>query len=246
MKFQIFSKTVLITLFFFGFTEICQAQQWLGSSNAFGQIYRYGNVKVYDKMSIGRSTITTPNHVALTLIHENEPVLRFSRAGGASQDFEIYATTWGRLNFRGNGDGSGPQLQDMMSLHNTGKLVIGDITMQTPGNYKLYVEGGVLTEKVKVAIKNSADWSDYVFAPDYQLRTLPEVEHFIKTNKHLPNVPSAEEVVNNGIDLAKMDAKLLEKIEELTLYIIELNKRQNKLEKENENLKKRILDFESN
>ena len=91
-------------------------------------------------------------------------------------------------------------------------------------NYKLFVETGILTEKVRVAIKNTANWSDYVFADDYQLAKLSEVEAFLKTNKHLPNIPSAEEVVKDGIDLGAMDAKLLGKVEELTLYIIALNK----------------------
>jgi hypothetical protein len=86
------------------------------------------------------------------------------------------------------------------------------------------VEDGILTEKVKVALKSTADWSDYVFAPTYKLRSLSEVAEFVQANKHLPGVPSASDVVEHGIDVAKMDAKLLEKIEELTLYSIELEK----------------------
>ena len=112
-----------------------------------------------------------------------------------------------------------------------GNVMIGDpATLNLPAGYKLYVETGILTEKVKVAVKNTANWSDYVFAKDYQLKKLEEVEKYIAANKHLPNVPSADEVVKEGIDLGKMDAKLLEKIEELTLYIIELNKKVKVLE----------------
>ncbi len=70
-------------------------------------------------------------------------------------------------------------------------------------------------------------WSDYVFEDGYQLRSLKEVEQFISTNGHLPDVPSAKEVTENGQDLGRMDAILLRKIEELTLYIIELEKRLN-------------------
>ncbi|WP_461075028.1 hypothetical protein [Spirosoma flavus] len=73
-------------------------------------------------------------------------------------------------------------------------------------------------------MKNTIDWSDKVFDDTYQLKRLSEVEQYIKTNKHLPGVPSAKEVVEKGIDVAKMDAKLLEKIEELTLYSIQLEK----------------------
>ena len=118
-----------------------------------------------------------------------------------------------------------------------GNVLIGDpnsVDVSTPGiNYKLYVETGILTEKVLVTVKNSSKWADYVFDKEYKLKDISELESFVKLNKHLPNVPSAEAVVKDGIDVATMDAKLLEKIEELTLYIIELHKRLEVLEKNN-------------
>jgi hypothetical protein len=110
-------------------------------------------------------------------------------------------------------------------------LAIGAVTpaertaaFSLAGGYRLLVKGGLLTEKVKVALATTGDWSDYVFEPNYKRMPLEEVEKFVKLNKHLPNVPSAEEMVKGGLDVAKSDAKLLEKIEELTLYVIELNK----------------------
>lgn len=113
--------------------------------------------------------------------------------------------------------------------YGSGKVLIGDPNLSgfkgTPGNYQLYVQGGILTEKVKAAVATSNDWADYVFADNYKLKSLKEVEQFIHANKHLPNIPSAEQVVKDGVDMAKMDAKLLEKIEELTLYLIELDKK---------------------
>jgi trimeric autotransporter adhesin len=120
----------------------------------------------------------------------------------------------------------------------TGKVAIGPNNMTTPGNYRLYVKDGILAEKVRVAIANSSDWADYVFAPEYRLRTLPEVELYIKKNKHLPDVPSAEQVAKEGVDMAQMDALLLQKIEELTLYVIEQNKRIEQLEAENKRFTK--------
>lgn len=128
-----------------------------------------------------------------------------------------------------------------MFLTDNGKVSIGldpnDATTYN-GDYKLYVGSGIMTEKVKVALKNTSNWADYVFKADYSLMPLSKVETFISENGHLPNVPSAEEVVESGIDVAKMDAKLLEKIEELTLYVIELNKEIEKLKNENNNSKK--------
>lgn len=108
------------------------------------------------------------------------------------------------------------------------------------GAYRLYVQDGIMTEKLKVALRNSADWADYVFAPEYKLAPLDEVETFIKANNHLPNVPSADEMAANGIDVTKTSAKLMEKIEELTLYMIDLNKQVQALKVENEKLKQEI------
>ena len=106
---------------------------------------------------------------------------------------------------------------------NSGGVVVGEVS-STPAGYKLYVAGGVLTEKVKVAVKSTADWSDRVFDPSYRLRSLSEVSRFIDKNKHLPGVASAEEVVQEGVDVGQMQAKLLEKVEELTLYMIKLER----------------------
>ncbi|NBB19509.1 hypothetical protein GVN20_09120 [Runella sp. CRIBMP] len=101
------------------------------------------------------------------------------------------------------------------------------------GPYRLYVQDGIMTEKLKVALRNSSDWADYVFAPNYKLMPLNEVEKYVSENKHLPNIPSAEEMSKNGLDVMQTSAKLMEKIEELTLYVIELNKEIQALKKQN-------------
>ncbi|WP_412465129.1 beta strand repeat-containing protein [Flavobacterium mekongense] len=108
-----------------------------------------------------------------------------------------------------------------------GKIYVGSTAVypNTTGNYRLFVEGGILTEKVKVALRSSANWADYVFANDYKLMPLNEVEAFVKTNKHLPGIDSAEDLAKEGIDVAEMQSKQMEKIEELTLYIIDQDKK---------------------
>lgn len=90
--------------------------------------------------------------------------------------------------------------------------------------YRLLVEGGILTERVKVAVRNSSNWADYVFANDYKLMPLKELEGYIKENKHLPGIESSEELINNGLDVADMQAKQMGKIEELTLHVIKQSK----------------------
>jgi hypothetical protein len=128
---------------------------------------------------------------------------------------------------------------DTSSSATNGKMYLGSTAVfpNSTGNYKLFVEGGILTEKVKVALRSSANWADYVFADDYKLMTLKEVEKFITANKHLPGVDSASELSKNGLDIAEMQSKQMEKIEELTLYIIEQNKALEKTQKEMEELK---------
>lgn len=125
-------------------------------------------------------------------------------------------------------DSSTSQWQGKMIIDKRGNVAIGSDVIAygrfNNDNYKLFVEKGILTEKVRVAISTTSDWSDYVFADSYILKSLRDVETFINKNKHLPDVPSAKEVVDKGVDLAKMDAKLLQKIEELTLYVIEQQK----------------------
>lgn len=125
----------------------------------------------------------------------------------------------------------------------TGFFAVGDFDaatpMPTPAGYRLIVQDGILTEKVKVALKTTADWADYVFEPSYKLMSLDNVEAFTKENKHLPNVPSATEMANNGLDVSQTSKMFMEKIEELTLYMIEMNKEIKALKAENEKLKER-------
>lgn len=118
-----------------------------------------------------------------------------------------------------------------ISIFRDGKVTMGNITNR-PGDYKLYVEKGILTEKVRVAVQGTSYWADHVFADNYELKSLDEVEGYIKENKHLPEIPSAKDVVKNGVDLGAMDAKLLQKIEELTLYVIQQQKEIEQLKKQ--------------
>lgn len=162
-----------------------------------------------------------------------------NNAGGEGGELQLKGTTgkttWQIDNL--NGDvrmhaGGG----EWFVMNNAGKLSLS-AGKAFPGNYKLYVRGGILSERVKVAVYNSGDWSDYVFAEDYDLKSLSYVEQFVTENKHLPNVPSAANMVKNGNDLGKTDALLLEKIEELFLHTIEQQKQIEALKAEIERLK---------
>jgi len=99
----------------------------------------------------------------------------------------------------------------------------------------LAVNGTVHSKEVKVDVTG---WPDYVFKKEYNLPTLQEVEKHIIEKGHLENIPSEEEVLKNGISLGEMNSKLLQKIEELTLYMIEVNKKVNDLQGSNDKLLK--------
>ena len=126
------------------------------------------------------------------------------------------------------------------ALDVNGAVIIGDLPKNgssvnsvslTPGtDFMLAVKGKVYCQEVNVTPNNSANWADYVFKKDYKLSSLEEVEKHIKEEGHLKDVPSAEEVTKAGYNVGAMDATLLRKIEELTLYILQQEKRIKELE----------------
>ncbi len=120
----------------------------------------------------------------------------------------------------------------------TDQVAIGTTDNYIPNGFTLAVGGKMITEEVKVRLRTN--WPDYVFEEDYNKPTLEELEASISENGHLPNIPSAEQVATEGYMLGEMDVKLLEKIEELTLYVIELNKGYKGLQAENESLKTKV------
>lgn len=100
-------------------------------------------------------------------------------------------------------------------------------------NRILRLDGELRSKSIKV---RTDVWADYVFASNYKLQPLSEVEKFIQENKHLPNIPSEKEILENGIDVAQMQEKHMQKIEELTLYVIELEKQNKKLQEKLEKI----------
>ena len=124
-----------------------------------------------------------------------------------------------------NGNAGYWSLNNQDVYYNTGNVGIGTTTPDE----KLTVKGSIHSEEVKVDLSVPAP--DYVFEADYHLTPLEQLRIYIKQNKHLPNIPTAKEMEANGIELGVMNMKLLEKMEELTLYILEQESRIKKLEK---------------
>jgi len=122
----------------------------------------------------------------------------------------------------------GSGVNEIMRLNANGAVGIG--TTNT-GSFKLAVEGALGARSVKVTLTNP--WPDYVFKKKYSLLTLDSLEKYIAQNDHLPGIPSAKEVQQNGgVDLGDMNARLLEKVEELTLYMIQLKKENEEIKAE--------------
>jgi hypothetical protein len=143
---------------------------------------------------------------------------------------------------------------DVNGITFSNAIILGDMPANQPGIFQLQApftredttiflisnperrlfqignDGVVRTREVFVNLKN--DWPDYVFEKDYRLRPLSNLDAFIQEKGHLPGIPSAEEINQNGMNVGEMNRLLLEKIEELTLYLIEQEKRIHQLEEE--------------
>ncbi|WP_133250137.1 hypothetical protein [Marinifilum breve] len=158
---------------------------------------------------------------------------RVNRWHGIDATITAGAAASNKMKFRLYAGGYGNEAPiDVMTLAGDGNVGIGTISP----NHKLDVKGTIRTQELKVDMQGA----DFVFEEDYQLRSLEEVEDFVKENKHLPDVAPAKEMQENGVNQSEMNQKLLQKIEELTLYVIEIKKEVKTLKKENLELKKQI------
>ncbi len=188
------------------------------------------------KLGIGTAAPTANLH-----IYEGDtgPTLRLDAATDKNPNINFSVNGQNMANIKVNDSGDnqfmiqvGSPLIDAMSITETGNVGIGVILPDS----KLVVDGKIKSEEIKVEVINAPD---YVFEEDYPLRSIEETDQFIKQHKHLPEIPSAKEMESNGVELGEMNMKLLKKVEELTLYLIEQNKEIKSLKKEVENLKKK-------
>lgn len=127
-----------------------------------------------------------------------------------------------------------------MSILPAGGVAIGGV--RVPAGVRLAVGGKVLCEEMEVQLQGS--WPDFVFEDSYPLMPLDELEKSLTVNRHLPGVPSAKTVAREGINVGEMQGKLLQKVEELTLYVIQMNKDVESVRAENESLRARIAQLE--
>ncbi|MEO9871396.1 hypothetical protein [Ekhidna sp.] len=209
--------------------------------------------KIQDDGSIGIGTHNPRSPIDIRVSAMSGVFATFLSEAGISDGAELHRWTirTGRnydypnrtLDFGMVSDGYGtnpafyvaPKGVEVFRITESGKVGIG--TTDFSGDHKLRVEGSIGAREIKV---EASGWSDFVFEKDYELLTLEEVEEHIVEKGYLPEIPSEAEVNENGINLGQMNAKLLQKIEELTLYMIDMNKRMNQLETENSELKEKV------
>lgn len=216
---------------------------------------RQNELVILENSNVGIGTINPEAKLTVVRTGGEEPVRIDTIPGSKGNVYLTFAREGNRKWFLQNttADNSfrvfqeGNLSENEFVILENGNVGIGT---KTP-NAKLSVKGKVVAEEIEVTtvaakgmVVRDVAWADYVFDKDYKLLPLNEVEQFIKKNKHLPNIPSEKEVEEQGVELGEMQAKLLSKVEELTLHLIEQNKllmEQNrkiaKLEKELERIR---------
>lgn len=179
-------------------------------------VWQYDPIaKVDVALESGKTTATTSKALALTTNDASGQFGLFVDITGASSLGSRYVTL-------STGDYNTTKGGKMVLQKDGGSVAIG--TSNVPAGYSLAVNGKAMMEEVKVVVEVSTV-PDYVFADNYELLSLEETETFIKEHHHLPGVKSAEEMAAEGMELKAMNLLLLQKIEELTLQMIELEKR---------------------
>ena len=214
------------------------SQMWDGinapnqSKTIYGSLITTGNNNQLGGNTMVNGAMTLNNGLGLTLSQSNsngQQQIYFKEVGVNRSQLTSNFTD-DKFYFYHNGG-------NRVIIDGMGKVGIGnsspsyqlDVSGTSRFTQKMILEDDIEAKKVKVTA-TPGSVPDYVFSNDYALRTIPELEEFIKTNSHLPNIPNAKEIETNGQNLGEMQLKLLEKIEELTLYVIEQNKKVQGLE----------------
>ncbi len=227
---------VTAMLSFCTISTISHAQQWNGPANPNGTIWRPGGIALgFDPGGGGGAK---PLLEIQRPLSGDEEVLLSLRSTFKEATSTIFQADTKRVYIGGAANKTSIVPDGVYDLAVGRGVAIGlnSLTERLPTDYKLTVGGKILAEEVR--IKLIKDWADYVFEPTYRLKTLPELEAFIRTERHLPDIPSATEVAQAGIGLGEMQAKLLQKIEELTLHLIEQHKTIVSLERKLEDLER--------
>ena len=170
------------------------------------RIHENGNIDIYGIVRSG----------AYKTIENNTDYHHFIRNNVGGAAVYVNQVSTGPI-LRLSSGTSTPNANVKLTVENNGAVGIGTSTIE---DYMLSVNGKIKAKEIKI----ETGWADFVFDEEYSLRSINDVELFIQKNRHLPDIPTAKEVEDNGVNLGEMNTKLLQKIEELTLYVIDLQK----------------------
>ncbi|MDD3011774.1 MAG: hypothetical protein PHU97_10710 [Bacteroidales bacterium] len=190
----------------------------IGTTTPSTQLHVAGNIRIENNIE-GARTSYQPLKIYANTSESNGSFISLGSTFNEDGTIKLVAKgTDGCIEFHNN-------TRQIMAIKEDNHVYLGDAN--NPSN--MYVNGDVNAHLVRVA---TDAWSDHVFSSEYELRPLEDVKCYIEQNNHLPGIPSETEVIEQGINLGEMDALLLEKIEELTLYMIELKEENNILKEE--------------
>lgn len=220
----------------------------IGDIKASAHLWANGSLSVgADLNTFSKVNIVNTNRTAAIQVRTYGNTLPFQRLMFFEYDkvdtkiMEVLNTTsnYTAFSLKANGEmdihnGTAP----IFHLGTDGKLSLGNGTMQT---FQVETTGMIRGRRMKLDLNT---WADYVFEPSYQLMPLNEVESFVKKEKHLPNVPSEQELKKDGADVMELNKILMEKVEELTLYLIQQNKNTEELKQQLEVLKAQVVELE--
>ncbi len=165
--------------------------------------------------------------ITITQNNAGNSAVTLHNANGSGKSYSLRSTNTGNFSiYDNNNSAERLTINNIGNVKIVGKLQVGSNTQTTgPHTDAMLTIGGTTGKLVaKQIYVTASNWADFVFANDYNLRKLSDVEEYYKTNKHLPEIPSAKEVEENGVSVGEMNKLLLQKIEELTIYVVEQQK----------------------
>ena len=188
---------------------------------------------VFSVLGDGKTEINTLNTTPFRVLSNGTYAFEFTQSGQnptmwventtQTYGFGMDASSVGHIY---SGIATKDKLINFKTIPNFGAQVwIGDVKPQAPHtDFKLAVAGKIVAQSLYITALNATNWADYVFEADYKLPNLYDIEKYYRINKHLPEIPSAKEVEEKGIEVGEMNALLLKKIEELTIHMVEQQK----------------------
>lgn len=221
----------------------------VGNTKVSGHLWSNGSLSVGSDLNpFSKLSVVNTNATAIfqgRAVGNTKPYQRlmfFEYDNADTKILEVINTATNRTPFSLKADGAMDIDNGTGRIFHLGTDGMLELTNGTTQTFKVETTGLIRGRRMKLDLNT---WADYVFDENYQLMPLSEVEAFVKKEKHLPNIPSEKELKAEGADVMELNKLLMEKVEELTLYLIQQNKNTEELKKELEALKEKLIVLEN-